>query len=103
MPSPGCRACGDPALDIGWPGERGERVSASPAAADDVVTEGPMRHEAMFYAGDEGFVTGALPFVAAGLDSGEPVLVAVPEANGVLLRSALGADAGFVKFRDMTR
>ena len=62
-----------------------------------------MRHEAMFYAGDEGFVSGTLPFVAAGLASGEPVLVAVPEPNGALLRSALGADARLVRFRDMTR
>jgi anti-sigma regulatory factor (Ser/Thr protein kinase) len=57
----------------------------------------------MFYAGEDGFVAGTLPFVADGLALGEPVLVAVPEPNGTLLRAALGADAALVRFRDMGR
>jgi anti-sigma regulatory factor (Ser/Thr protein kinase) len=59
-------------------------------------------HAALFYAGDDGYVDGLVPFIRGGLEAGEPVLVMVPGAKFDLLRETLGADAGDVQFADMT-
>jgi anti-sigma regulatory factor (Ser/Thr protein kinase) len=59
-------------------------------------------HPALFY-GDAGeYLAGTVPYVLAGLDAGEPVLVAVPGENLGQIREALGPDAGRVELRDMT-
>jgi anti-sigma regulatory factor (Ser/Thr protein kinase) len=60
-------------------------------------------HPALFYRGDQEFLKGTLPFVRDGLIKGEPVAVAVPEANLALLRLALGDDADRVTLIDMTQ
>ena len=54
---------------------------------------GPFSHEAVLYSGEDGFLTGVLPFVTDGLRAGEQVLAAVPESRVAALRSALGSDA----------
>lgn len=58
-------------------------------------------HEALLYAGGDGFVAGTLPFVRAGLEADEAVLVAVPRDNADRLREALGGAAEDVLFADM--
>jgi len=63
----------------------------------------PFRHEALLYAGDDGFLEGTLPFVRAGLEADEPILVAVAAHRIDLMRAELGADAEDVAFADMAR
>jgi anti-sigma regulatory factor (Ser/Thr protein kinase) len=58
-------------------------------------------HEALFYAGMDGFLAGTLPFVRQGLAAGEPVLVAVPGEKAARLRDELGDSADDVLFADM--
>jgi anti-sigma regulatory factor (Ser/Thr protein kinase) len=64
-------------------------------------SEATFHHEALFYAGDEEFVERCRAFAAEGVDRGEPVLVMVGSRKLELLRSALGARAAKVDFRDM--
>jgi anti-sigma regulatory factor (Ser/Thr protein kinase) len=59
------------------------------------------RHEALFWSGIDEFVAGTAPFVAEGVDAGEPVLVAVPDAHWAPMREALGAAADRVHYVDM--
>ncbi|MCA1824963.1 MAG: sensor histidine kinase [Frankia sp.] len=66
-----------------------------PDAIDD------FRHEAMFYAGLDGFTAGTSAFIRAGVDAGEPVLVVVSAEKIERLRDELGADAAAVHFADM--
>jgi anti-sigma regulatory factor (Ser/Thr protein kinase) len=58
-------------------------------------------HEALLYAGDDGFVEGTAPFVREGIAAGEGILVAVPQRRAGLLRKELGDDADRVLFADM--
>jgi hypothetical protein len=62
----------------------------------------PFLHSALLYATPAGYLAATVPFVRDGLKRGEPVLVAVPPANGDLLRTALGRTADRVRFLDMT-
>jgi anti-sigma regulatory factor (Ser/Thr protein kinase) len=59
------------------------------------------RHAALFYAGDEAYVDGLVPFIRDGLEAEEPVLVMVPGSQADLLREGLGSDAAHVHFADM--
>jgi anti-sigma regulatory factor (Ser/Thr protein kinase) len=59
------------------------------------------QHEALIYEGPESFLTGTLPFIRDGLESGEPVMVAVQRDKIGLLAERLGADADQVTFADM--
>jgi anti-sigma regulatory factor (Ser/Thr protein kinase) len=58
-------------------------------------------HEALFYAGDEGFLAGTLPFVRDSVWADEPVLVAVSKAKADALKHELGDEAEAVHFADM--
>ena len=58
----------------------------------------PFRHEALLYEGTDGLVAGALHFIHAGLDAGEPVLVAAREESLEPVRTALGTAAERVEF-----
>ncbi len=60
-----------------------------------------LRHEALFYAGEDSFLSAALPFIRDGVGAGEPVLVAVSPEKIELLRSRLDGAAGAVTFADM--
>jgi anti-sigma regulatory factor (Ser/Thr protein kinase) len=59
-------------------------------------------HPALLYADGDEYLAATVPFVRNGLAAGEPVAAAVPTANLASLRSALGADADRVAWRDMT-
>ncbi|MBW5420494.1 sensor histidine kinase [Streptomyces sp. BG9H] len=63
----------------------------------------PFVHPALFYRGEREYVAGTVPFLLEGLDAGEAVAVAVPEANLELIRGELGARADQVKLLDMTQ
>lgn len=56
------------------------------------------RHEALLYQGPEAFVAHVSGFVRAGVDAGEPVLVAVPREHAGWLREELGGRAAGVEF-----
>ncbi|MEV7197028.1 anti-sigma factor RsbA family regulatory protein [Streptomyces sp. NPDC093510] len=60
-------------------------------------------HPALFYRGEEEYLAGTVPFVLEGLDAGEAVAVAVPEANLDLIRTGLGERAAQVRLLDMTK
>jgi anti-sigma regulatory factor (Ser/Thr protein kinase) len=62
---------------------------------------GGFEHEAFLYESAAGFLEGTVPFIQAGLDAAEPVLVVVAADKIGELRSAFGPDAGRVSFRDM--
>jgi len=66
-----------------------------------IANDGAYRHEAMLYAGDEGFVDGVASFVRAGVAAAEPVLVVVQAHKIAMLQAALGDDAAAVQFADM--
>ncbi|GAA0923333.1 sensor histidine kinase [Pseudonocardia zijingensis] len=63
----------------------------------------PFRHPALFYRGDDEYIEGTVPFIAAGLAAGEPVAVAVPGARHEALRDALAGSADRVQLVDMCR
>jgi MEDS: MEthanogen/methylotroph, DcmR Sensory domain len=59
-------------------------------------------HSAAFYAADDEYADAVLGFVAAGLNDGDRVFVAVPEPKLSLLRDRLGGRASKMRFADMT-
>lgn len=59
------------------------------------------RHEALLWDDPADFTAGLVPFVAEGLEDGEPVMVALVPEHTDWLRDALGSDAGQVTFVDM--
>jgi anti-sigma regulatory factor (Ser/Thr protein kinase) len=61
----------------------------------------PFRHEALLYAGLDGFLDGTLSFVRGALEADEPILVAVGAGKIAALRGELGAAADGVAFADM--
>lgn len=62
---------------------------------------GDLVHIALFYRGDTEYLDTVVPFIRAGLDVGEPVVVAVPTGKLELLREALGDDAPRISLADM--
>jgi len=63
--------------------------------------QGRFHHSTLFYAGENGFIEGTLPFIREAMDLDEPILVAVANRRIELLRQALGDDAERVHFADM--
>ncbi len=59
------------------------------------------QHEALIYDGPAEYLAGTVPFIQAGIEAGQPVLVAVGPEQAALLRRELGADASRVDFTDM--
>jgi anti-sigma regulatory factor (Ser/Thr protein kinase) len=59
------------------------------------------RHEALLYSGWAEFVAGTVPFIRAGMEAGESVLVVESIDKIEMLRVALGNDADAVLFADM--
>lgn len=59
-------------------------------------------HHAMFYRDDEEYLAGVVPFIEAGIASGEPVFVAVPARRLAALRQALDGSNAQVTFADMS-
>jgi hypothetical protein len=60
-----------------------------------------LRHDAMFYSGDEEYVARVREFVLDGLEAGGGVLVAVPEPKLALLQDSLSGVGGDLHFVDM--
>jgi anti-sigma regulatory factor (Ser/Thr protein kinase) len=58
-------------------------------------------HEVLFYDDDEEFLEGTVPLLRAGLEAGEPSLVAVRRGRSELLRAELGEDGKKVEFVEM--
>jgi MEDS: MEthanogen/methylotroph, DcmR Sensory domain len=58
-------------------------------------------HATLFYADEDGFLEGTLPFIREAVAAKEPILVAVANARIELLRQALGHDVEHVHFTDM--
>jgi anti-sigma regulatory factor (Ser/Thr protein kinase) len=56
------------------------------------------RHEAFFYAGEEEFLAGTVPYLEEGISAGETVLVVLPGPRMRLVQGALGSAAEAVKF-----
>jgi anti-sigma regulatory factor (Ser/Thr protein kinase) len=86
-------------------GQVGARVRGS-AHRHDVAAPLPhtgFRHESFFHAGEHEFLERTVPFIAEGLASGEPVLVAVSTRRTALLEEALGALAPAVGFADVQK
>jgi anti-sigma regulatory factor (Ser/Thr protein kinase) len=74
------------------------------SGCDGSVTTMPdlrFRHEALFYAGDDQFLDGTLPFITGAVAGDEPVLVALSSERIALLREALSDRAERVRFEDM--
>src|SRR4051794_26389092 len=65
------------------------------------VEAAAFRHEALFYAGEDEFLAGTLPFIREAVDAGEPILVAVSAARARALQDELNGDAAGVMFTDM--
>jgi anti-sigma regulatory factor (Ser/Thr protein kinase) len=59
------------------------------------------QHEALIYDGAAEYLAGTLPFIQAGIESGQQVLVAVGPEQTELLRRELGTHASRVNFTDM--
>lgn len=59
------------------------------------------QHEALIYADPDEYLAGTLPFLRAGLEAGQPALVAVGPEQTAQLEGELGADAELVRFVDM--
>src|ERR1700737_3187648 len=57
-------------------------------------------HEALFYAGEDGFLQGTLPFINDALAAEEPILIAVSNARIELLKQAIRDDGERVRFTE---
>ena len=58
-------------------------------------------HDALFYSSDDEFVRGTEPFIRAGIEADESVLVVLQPSKIALLRDAMGREADAVVFEDM--
>ncbi|HWO84150.1 MAG TPA: sensor histidine kinase [Solirubrobacterales bacterium] len=61
------------------------------------------QHEALLYDGPTEYLAGTVPFIQAGLDSGQRILIAVGPEQAKWLRRELDADAAAVRFVDMRK
>jgi anti-sigma regulatory factor (Ser/Thr protein kinase) len=58
-------------------------------------------HEALLYAGDDGFLEGTMPFLLEGLAAGEPMLLVLGADKIERIRAELNGDGGRILFADM--
>jgi anti-sigma regulatory factor (Ser/Thr protein kinase) len=65
------------------------------------MNHGGFQHQALIYEGADEYLAGTMPFLRAGLEAEEPVLVAVGEAQREWIASELGSDAPRTRFVDM--
>ncbi|HVD39080.1 MAG TPA: anti-sigma factor RsbA family regulatory protein, partial [Solirubrobacterales bacterium] len=59
------------------------------------------QHEALLYDGSAEYLAGTIPFLQAGIEAGQRILVAVGPEQTELLRRELDSDRGRVEFVDM--
>jgi anti-sigma regulatory factor (Ser/Thr protein kinase) len=67
------------------------------------VSSTSFAHETLLYAGDDGFVEGALPFVFEGLEGEEPMLLVLSADKIERIRGELNGDNDRVLFADMAQ
>ena len=67
-----------------------------------VGMSGAFLHEALLYAGEEDFLARTVPFIAEGVERGEPIMVAVSRRKTEMLRWRLDGAADEVTFIEMT-
>lgn len=79
-----------------------EAAGTGAATLDRAAASTRFRHEALLYRDDEEFLAAALPFIEAGQDAGEPVLVMVGPTRLDALRRRVDRERGGVKLVDMT-
>ncbi|MFF8943316.1 anti-sigma factor RsbA family regulatory protein [Streptomyces sp. NPDC014864] len=92
---------GADAADV-LPGSDGDRAGGAVTGAPTATARaGAFVHPALFYRSEREYLDGTVPFVRAGLESGEPVAVAVPGERLRLIEAELGADAAGVRLLDM--
>ena len=65
------------------------------------ATAEPFRHAAMFYDGQESFLSAVVPFIREGVAAGDAVMVAVDAEKTEVLGARLGRDSRDVEFVDM--
>ena len=65
------------------------------------MQEDRFHHEALFYADAEELLAGAVPFLRAGLEAEEAILVAMPSSRLELLKGELGTEGERILFSDM--
>jgi anti-sigma regulatory factor (Ser/Thr protein kinase) len=94
--------------DVRYPSDEVDKLPfRRPACGEHGIAGGKpiehtgFRHEALIYHGSEEYAAGAIPFLWAGLEAGERLLVAVGPDQTALLERELGADARRVRFTDM--
>jgi anti-sigma regulatory factor (Ser/Thr protein kinase) len=58
-------------------------------------------HEALFYADPDELLEGTVPFLRAGLEAGEAILVAMPRSSLRILRGELNGETEHIQFVDM--
>lgn len=58
-------------------------------------------HDGLIYRGEDDFLAATVPFIEAGLEAAEPVLVAVPAARTAALRGAIDLRGEHVTFADV--
>jgi anti-sigma regulatory factor (Ser/Thr protein kinase) len=61
------------------------------------------QHQALIYHGSAEYVAGTVPFLWAGIEAGQPLMVAVGPDQTALLERELGSDAGRVRFLEMRK
>src|ERR1700689_4666884 len=83
-------------------GSAGEPAPAAGAAAAAQLAAGPLTHMAVLYAGADDYAATVGAFVRDGLAAGDPVLVAVPARQALLLRDVLDHRLDAITFVDMT-
>jgi anti-sigma regulatory factor (Ser/Thr protein kinase) len=76
-------------------------TTTSPSRRSVERAPGHYRHDVMLWSDVDDFVERTVRFVRDGLDSGEPVMVAVPRARLLRVEQALGPDADAVVLADM--
>jgi anti-sigma regulatory factor (Ser/Thr protein kinase) len=76
--------------------------SARDRSRDRTGAAGTLKHPALLHAGTDDFLAYIGPFVAEGVERGEPTLVAVDAGNLSALRDVIGGDAPTVTWADTT-
>jgi anti-sigma regulatory factor (Ser/Thr protein kinase) len=81
--------------------ERGNLAHEADIQAPEGRGREPFRHEALLYAGLDGFLDGTVPFLRAGASAGDAMLVVVDAAKTEPLRETFEPDAADITFADM--
>jgi anti-sigma regulatory factor (Ser/Thr protein kinase) len=94
--------------DVSYPSDQVDKPGFEGMAAGNTgsqeagrIEQSGFQHEALIYHGSDEYVADTVPFLWAGLEAGQSLLVAVGPEQTALLERELGRDAGRVRFVDM--